>query len=901
MPIILDDAKSIQIQAKKKAKPSYFDKELTGAGKSTGLLNKNLKPAGPSDKVEPLPVKIGDIKRTRQDGLKKYKAIPMYMIQNPTASTDMRLQNIKRLPDDAEDISGQKPCWIYVTAAGCILETEQDNSSARKLHTRYYITLFRPQPKSDPADPDQYEAIVKYAEKLDPAVVPSYADRNLAEDYFDALTVYDTIVNAASSWITDLPAALECWISTKKPTIQEIFTLVQRINEYAVELADYWKIYDILKAQTSYGNDFLDKCCDRNLNLRLNNTLQTAETIKSQIHTVKGKNPYTPSGIQPSMEQMAAITSEEPYVIVQSGAGVGKSFTIQHRLRYMEESGEDMSKVVVLSFTNAAADHIHDIAPTVNSKTIASMILDIYNNNFKHKLSQPDTILNMLNASRQIKGDIKLRSVKFKLEDALIKLSKNVNSGMMMLASLAKEHYNELIRILDIIGQTTLELQAAICYTADGTLKEPVIGCNHIIMDEVQDSSIFEFIYIIRYAIRQKSTLYFIGDGSQTLYEFRASNPKAMNCLEGSGLFHCLKLQTNYRSNQNILDFANLSLKEIEANQFAGIQLMANAFHVDRFDQNVQLEYTQAKTKKEKADAMVASLGKAKPWIDDKLLKKEQVCILAYTRKDIAKCKTAIEAMFPGEKNIDITPAKSYNDTFFSKYVCRLGETYTHRTTADATLEITRHMVDNINAICVEYQRDRVKELLEGWRKQYKQSLAAADIRLQTGTITPAAFREEVLQTLIDYEIDHNAILSRVITMKNAQKKEADISSYPFVFSTIHSAKGLEFDNVILIYDEDKSMAEDEKRMYYVALTRARSAEYIIATGCTVSSRIQTAYETMLAEKKKALAKKAADCRQALPGTEPKIRFLLPKINPSVILGQNGIKLPEIKTTKQTA
>ena len=232
MPIILNDTQNIQAQAKNKAKPSYFDKDLTGAGKSTGLLNKNLKPAGPSDKVESLPVNIGDIKGTRQDGLKKYKAIPMHII-DVAHSKELYLANIENLPEDAEDISDPasgNPCWLYVTAAGCVLETEQGNPSARKLHTRYHITLFTVQPKSDPSEPDRYQAVTRYVRDLTPASwFSSHADQAKIESYFDGLTVYDTIVNAAACWQKNLPAALSCWLA-KRPNITEVFDLVQRIN-----------------------------------------------------------------------------------------------------------------------------------------------------------------------------------------------------------------------------------------------------------------------------------------------------------------------------------------------------------------------------------------------------------------------------------------------------------------------------------------------------------------------------------------------------------------------------------------------------------------------------------------------------------------------------------------------
>ena len=53
-------------------------------------------------------------------------------------------------------------------------------------------------------------------------------------------------------------------------------------------------------------------------------------------------------------------------------------------------------------------------------------------------------------------------------------------------------------------------------------------------------------------------------------------------------------MQTNYRSNQEILDFANKVLSNIEANQYANLRLRANslaATTADSFKTKVNLHY----------------------------------------------------------------------------------------------------------------------------------------------------------------------------------------------------------------------------------------------------------------------------------------------------------------------
>lgn len=73
---------------------------------------------------------------------------------------------------------------------------------------------------------------------------------------------------------------------------------------------------------------------------------------------------------------------------------------------------------------------------------------------------------------------------------------------------------------------------------------------------------------------------------------------------------------------------------------------------------------------------------------------------------------------------------------------------------------------------------------------------------------------------------------------------------------------GLEFDNVILLYNEHDSATEEAKRMYYVGLTRARQSEYILAYNAhKQSSNIMAAYEAICA------SKSASDSSSALGDT----------------------------------
>lgn len=100
---------------------------------------------------------------------------------------------------------------------------------------------------------------------------------------------------------------------------------------------------------------------------------------------------------------------------------------------------------------------------------------------------------------------------------------------------------------------------------------------------------------------------------------------------------------------------------------------------------------------------------------------------------------------------------------------------------------------------------------------------------------------------MLDYEIKTNAVKQSLLSSRNqASKQSANIDTAKILLSTIHSAKGLEFDHVVVIYKNDNVQEEDKKRMYYVAMTRAMKSEFILAYDTMTSPQIQADYMTVL-------------------------------------------------------
>lgn len=862
MPIILNDdavdtANLANVVKKLKPNAKYFSQSLTGTGGKSGLLNETNLPIGilPQDFHTDFHDGSKANKYKTQVGLEEIEFLPTNFIIRDTYL-------FNELPEDSVDISkSQNESVMMKVLAKDILVIKNTASKVTKIEIKYNVLIMENLYTSYTKGGDyQFHSISTYtlsAADFDPnnsnnllhssitIMVRNEIDSKRVEDYIKSLTNYDIIGDTSEIWRTKIPTILQ--IYKKNSLYRDWNHLIQIMNNYQVNLADFKSLYTAIQQSFNNGHinaETFEFLINSNLNLLLNEKLDLLQQIKPMLPTFT-PIPYTnPNGL--SSEQINAVTSTEPLNIIQAGAGTGKSTCIKNRLEYLQACGEDMGQIMVLSFTNAAANHILEITPKVNSMTIASMINDIYMENWNHMLSSNNTVENIIEATiNQDPGKFQSVDIAHRLSRGLHVIKTDINAGTLELSKLVKDHFDEVIQVLTAINQTTLELQALICYHADPSkLNEKVLNCKHLIMDEVQDTSIFEFIFVVDYVIRHKCLLYMVGDGAQTLYEFRASNPKALNTLEMSGIFNCLKLQTNYRSNQNILDYGNVFLKQIEANQVAKIQLQSNILQRANFLEQVQYSYSRIASTNDIEAVINGQMARIKPWIEDKLNKNEQVAFLAFTRKHITMFETALELLFPNNTYKNIVPAKTINQAYFSKYIHYFGGDFHHVKGNDPTLEIRNHIIGNLEFLTHgDYQQQVVQDDIVKWTQENQANLIQLDKLLTIGNISDQKFKADIFQTLINYEIGKNAMKQHLIAMSNQQAKEEDTSGYNFITSTIHSAKGLEFDNVVLLYDEDKNKAEDSKRMYYVGLTRAKNAEFIIGMGRTYTNQLESAYE----------------------------------------------------------
>jgi DNA helicase-2/ATP-dependent DNA helicase PcrA len=912
MPIELDKLTAAPVATSQT--PKFFSKVLTGSGKATGLINQTVRPGRSTVSVSAFTAPHDEIVRKAKttSGAVTTHMIPMA----PLLAASLRDNRDKGLKmpvphvDDRFHVTANAPkldfdVFVDLTPQGIIFyEDAAGEKIAKELNLQYRMEVY----VVDKAQPSDTVTLIDYARRssfrefaiVDWSYTPLddiedlikratagrgvsghsvHVDIDALADWMGDYDVHERICRLADFWASDELADLVCahiqelFANPALPTtsLNQLAYQLRYLEAYNVSLEAYRRIHAALS--TICTPDMALMFSKQNLSLLMSHTLEHLNQMKPQL--ASPPQAAAGSAVVPahfSNQQRNAVTTDDPLVLVQAGAGTGKSTVILGRIDHLVARGVDPKEITVLSFTNAAADNILAKNPNVGSMTISRMIHDIYTTNYPHhELSSIDTIINSLDIFYP-QSDLAAAFRK-----RLLDVAKNASGAFTSMNTFIESHFADVMSVLDRIGQTCLELEIIVCYQKIDTMMEPAhVQSRYLIIDEVQDNSIFEFIYVLKYVAKHRENMYIVGDSSQTLYEFRSSNPKALNALEGSGVFTTFRLTTNYRSNQEILDFANVSLADIEANQYAGIQLQANSLALPTaasFKEKVTIDYRPyPKLTQFGQDLPGIIRVSVKEYIDGCLDRGEQVAFLAFSRREVTAMEDVLKVMYPDRNVANLVSERLYSTTVFSEFIKKFWNDVCQVSPANAAFTVTQEVIKKLGQLSrnADKAEKPVIRMMQEWWLANSAAINGWVALVAAGQMTNDVFFDNLRQCLLDHEIRTNSIKQSLLNQRNKDRKEANLASKAdLVVSTIHGCKGLEFDNVVVVHKYDSQMDESAKRMYYVAFTRAMKSEYVLSYGSVKNARIESDYKLLLTALEERDAANAA--RLATVGDDPTV------------------------------
>lgn len=549
MPILLNDLQALAAKAVKTYSPKFFDSKLTGRGGNTvGFLSAKNNPISIPATVRTSPKDNDTVRQTRRNGNEVTYCIPVATLPIK-AQKEQRIIKRPCISDLCLIATGTNNKKLYIGMEPNTIQIKEhpelDNHTGlivtkKDFRVNYALTFY------SVIDDTVVEHVMDYQSGIVQTIRTSqnYAwrlytnnpiydmtstiltqlkqlnwtvDDQAVMDYFTNYDLYAGVCHRSEEWQTTIDETIKQYIeqTVAHKTIDSAFDIVQEIVKYImyynIPLDLYKNIYASINK--NFPADKSRRICKQNLNLLLSDTLNNLDSNKANIHgfTPSATAQALPANLKRlSKEQIKAVMSTEPLILVQAGAGTGKSTLILGRIDYLTHSGVNPNDITVLSFTNAAADNITAKNPNVHSMTIARMIHEIYTANFpNHELSSLDTILNSLSIYQ---NQIQTNAVNKAFQAHLEAMIKNDTNNFTEMNNFIEENYDAVMTILDTIGQTSLELEIMICYQKIDTLKEPnSIASKFLIIDEVQDNSIFEFVYTLKYVDKHKESLFIVG------------------------------------------------------------------------------------------------------------------------------------------------------------------------------------------------------------------------------------------------------------------------------------------------------------------------------------------------------------------------------------------------------
>jgi len=291
---------------------------------------------------------------------------------------------------------------------------------------------------------------------------------------------------------------------------------------------------------------------------------------------------------QLNAEQLKVVEHGDGPCLVLAGAGSGKTRAITYRVAYLLEQGVDPKSILLVTFTNKAADEMksrvqqltgsaHTLPWSGTFHHIGYRILRQYapllgyQNNFSVLDNEDSNALIKL-CIKQVKPDTKgKRFPSAKVLNSIISFTRNAEITLEEVIDLrhpqwlslapdikeiAKlyEHRKKLANAMDF---DDLLVNLLILLNNEKVVNKFAQQFRYVLVDEYQDTNKIQASIIKRFASVHKNILV-VGDDAQSIYSFRAADISNILNFEkeypGAEVF---KLETNYRSSQEILDVAN--------------------------------------------------------------------------------------------------------------------------------------------------------------------------------------------------------------------------------------------------------------------------------------------------------------------------------------------------------
>ncbi|MCM1252984.1 MAG: UvrD-helicase domain-containing protein [Clostridium sp.] len=391
----------------------------------------------------------------------------------------------------------------------------------------------------------------------------------------------------------------------------------------------------------------------------------------------------------------------------------------------------------------------------------------------------------------------------------------------------------------------------------------------YIMVDEYQDTNTAQF-ELIRLLAAKYRNLCVVGDDDQSIYKFRGANIRNILDFEKVYPEACVvKLDQNYRSTQTVLDAANAVIQNNTGRKEKALWTQkadGSLIHFHQFDtaydeadyiaEDVRIKKREARADYKDCAVLYRTNAQARMLEERFIMKgipyqvvggvnfyarKEIKDILAYLKtidngRDDVAVKRIINVPKRGIGATTILRVQEYADGRGISFYDALREADQIMTIGKSASKL-KPFVTMIQAFRSKLEfynlEDLVKDILE--TTGYVRELEASDADDAQERIENI---DELISKVVSYDETHKeANLSEFLeeVALVADIDQVDDDNNKVLLMTLHSAKGLEFSHVYLagledgifpsymtIVSDDPLEVEEERRLAYVGITRAK-------------------------------------------------------------------------------
>ena len=421
----------------------------------------------------------------------------------------------------------------------------------------------------------------------------------------------------------------------------------------------------------------------------------------------------------------------------------------------------------------------------------------------------------------------------------------------------------------------------------------------YICVDEAQDTSKIQHAIIALLASRTEN-LFMVGDEDQSIYGFRAAYPDALLEFEqhhpGARV---LLMEENFRSDASIVRAADRFIqkntlrhekhmqparpKQREIREIPLANRKAQYSYLLKVAEDCTAAYAAALRAEDRteraaaaggaqdpaeASAETASADTRRPRTQVAVLYRDHECALPLIdlleRNGVPyRMRNADIGFFTNRVVLDICniirlAENPMNSELFMQLYYKLG-TYLRKQDAQSIAEISQLEGLSVWDVALRhgglnaYTKGKVRAIQTHMRNLLKESAGRAVHRI----VEYMGYREymerseikdtklDILRILADQEDSPSHLVDRLEELRQVLKEKPQERDCPFILSTIHASKGLEYDSVYLLDVIDGVLPaqipkelkkaekseieayEEERRLFYVGITRAKNQLYV--------------------------------------------------------------------------